>query len=111
MEITKDQLIKLEQRLGELHLMGITQGTITKDQTPVIARYILDNIESIETGVDLRGFLERLIIGWPVFAPLLKEFEQNGKILEDQELADQMIFLARDGKIEDALKLVKEGGI
>lgn len=83
------------------------QGAVSQEESPVVAQFILDKIDTLNNHEELMAFLEELANKWPVFGPVLvleRSMDSEEKNSETVNQAEQLI---KENKIEEALALVE----
>lgn len=94
----------LTKRLNDAYLHGI----ISEDESPIIAQFILDNIDKPTTHQELITLLEELANKWPVFGPILvMERAASGEEKTD-EAVEQIQQLIKEDRIDEAIAAAGE---
>lgn len=107
MELTAEHKKEAERRLVEIIIKALEQGDLKADEFPVVSSFILDKIKEANNHDSLMQFLRELSGKWRIFTPAL--VLESGEIKEGQknEVAQNVLNLARSGKIDEALNLAK----
>lgn len=109
MDISTDEAYK--DRIGERLTLRMAQalkdGEITEDELPVIASYLLENIDKCKNSSEIFDFLVKIAKKWSFFENILTI--EHGQILEKQEeeQASKVEDLIKQNKIDDALKVAE----
>lgn len=103
-EIYKNSLGKqLTVRLAE----ALRNQEISEEELPVVANYILENIDNIVNHSQLLDFLTNLGQRWPIFSNILV-LEKKGQIeTKEKETLKQAMGLIKENKIDEAINIVK----
>lgn len=107
MELTKEQKYQIEAQIVETVLNALDKDLLMTDQLQEIADYALEGMKKVSNEQDLLNFLSSLSSKWKIFEGLA--VLQKGKIVkkEEKEVADGILMLIKEGKIDDALNLAK----
>lgn len=91
--MTKDTFIvqkqRIEQRLLDLMIQGLRDGTIVKRDATYIARMILITWPTLNSASDLQLFLQKLVAQQPLFGPIMQEVKfDEEKEKDTQKMQD-----------------------
>lgn len=104
---TEEHKKEVEWKLVDVIISSLKQEMLTEEELPVVSSYILDNIKHVKTHDELMVFLRDLSNRWPIFSPVL--VLESGEVKEkvEDQVALDVLKLAKENKIEEALKLAK----
>lgn len=104
---TQEHKREIEWKLIDVIISSLKQGTITEEELPTVASYILDTIKTVKNHDQLLQFLRDLSARWSIFSPVL--VVESGEVKEKMEdkVASDVLKLAKENKIEEALTLAK----
>lgn len=107
MELSVEKKKEIETALVEVVTKALTEDTLTEEEAPTVASFILDRITAVRTQQELLAFLRELSAQWSIFTPLL--VIESGEIKEKSEEVSvkQIEALAEHGNIEEALQAAK----
>lgn len=107
MELTKEQKYEIEAQIVETVLQALDKNLLIADQLQEIADYSLEGMKKVTNEHELLNFLSGLSLKWKVFEGIA--VLQKGKMVkkEEKEVADGVLMLIKEGKIDDALSLAK----
>lgn len=107
MEITEDHRREIEKRIVQRILTELENKTLTADDLPKIARFVLSTIHFAKNHDELLPQLEQLCSQWPCFKSI--EFIEIGEVkrTKEHDIAQQVLQLTKAGKIEEAIALSK----
>ena len=91
--------VELTRKLGQL----LENGEIKLAECGQIAEYILSNIDSCSTLVELHSFLQELNNRYPYFENVLQLEEGYEKEEKDQEKAAKMEELLKHNQVDQAI--------
>jgi len=97
----------VQRKILEQIVLSLEKEDLKTEDVPVISRFVLEKIDQIANEEQLTFFLNELSQKWPVFEGLLVIEKGKEKEKNDQIVASQVLELAKDGKIEEALSLAK----
>lgn len=107
MQLTQDIKEEILNLIADQLPIGLEDGSIKEEELEQIAGFVLDKIENIQTEEELREFFKELAEKWPAFTKLkVIEVSKITKRIEDQAALD-VLKLAREGKIDEAMSLAK----
>ncbi len=107
METINDKKEVIQRRILETILQGLNNNILTQDDLPIIAEYVLGQMESIQNENELLTFLQSLAEKWQLFTNLKTLEERKVQELEEKDKTQQVLQLTREGKVEEALTLAK----
>ena len=92
----------------ELIADALEQDMIPSKEVPSLSSFIVKEMEKVNTHEELINFLRVLSSKWSVFSYLL--VVESGEVQEkkDEEVAEAASELAKEGKIDEALNIVRE---
>lgn len=107
MEVTNEQKEILYTKLLMVMISSLENGTLSSDNLPVMAGYLLDGLNSVDTKEQLAQFLIKLATDWPIFHTLCTI--EVGGLNQHQEAqeAQKVLELTRSGKVDEALSLIQ----
>lgn len=107
MKITQNHKDEMEKKLVECIVLALENNSLQESELPQIANLILDKIDNIKTQTELISLLEELSSRWPIFKNI--ELLENGELKEQKEnvAIQDVLELAKSGKIDDAIDLAK----
>lgn len=107
MEITQGYKNEMEKKIVECMILALENNNLQDSELPQIADLILDNIDNIKTHTELINLLGELSSRWPIFKNI--ELLEKGEVKEQKEnvVVQDVLELARNGKIDDAITLAK----
>lgn len=108
MNLNDDHKKEVGLKIADLIDSGIRQKTITEDEASVLSTYIIENLEKINTHEELMNFLRELSAKNAIFSYLLVTESGEVKEQKDNEVAREAEGLVKNGKIDEALSMIKE---
>lgn len=107
MEFSEEHKNKIEKMVVEEMISSLEKNELKEEELSAIAEFILGKIDNIKTQEELIVFLGELSSKWLIFKNI--EELEKGEVKEQQEkiVAKDVLQLAKDGKIEDAIDLAK----
>ncbi|MDO8461161.1 MAG: hypothetical protein Q7S38_01820 [bacterium] len=107
MEVTQEHKNDLEKKIVESVILALENNTISKEEMPIIAEFVLGKIDVIKTHEELVLFVNELALKWPIFSNI--DQIEKGEVQEkkESETAESVLNLAKSGQIEDAVNLAK----
>jgi hypothetical protein len=98
---------ELEERIVQIILDEIEKNTLTIDQAKEITGFWLSRISTLTTEESLTNFVDELAAKWPIFNTLVMIEQNKIRRGEEEKVAENVVSLVRDGKIEEAVSLAK----
>ena len=107
MEINEEYKSRLQGQIVETMLMSLGNETLTEEEMPDIADFVLTEVAKLGTHEDVMDFLRDLSAKWRIFSSIL--VLESGEVKErvEDEVAGGVLTLAQHGKIEEAIKLAQ----
>lgn len=98
---------EIETRIVEIISSGLEKGDLKEEESKEIADFVLGRIDLIKNRTELEAFLSQLSSKWQVFKVLesLEKGETRKRV--ENEVAEGVLTLAKNGKINEALNLAK----
>lgn len=107
MDLIQTQKDKIENKIADVLLTHIENGQVTQDEIPLISYFVLEHIDTLQTQEDLVGFINELVMKWPIFASLKIIIEGESKEQAEGVVAQDVTMLTQQGRLEEALQLAK----
>ena len=103
MRISPEYREDVERRILQIMATALESNTLTEADAPLIAKYIIENLDHVEDHQELVRFLDGLSSQWPIFTEvgnieMAKGIEQN-----KAAVTHQMEDLVHQGNIQGAL--------
>lgn len=107
MDTTQTKRKELEERMVQIILAEIEKNTLTIDQAKEITTFWLSKSSTLSTEEELMSFVNDSADKWPIFSQMA--LAQQTEPLKEKEvkIADDVVSLVRDGRIEEAVSLAK----
>lgn len=108
MNLTKEQKDILASDVVRTMIHALEEQKLQLDDMSIIADFILQGIDSIQTQEQLAQFMGELAQRWPIFENI--SLVEKGKVedkMEDRAL-EQVLTMTKNGDIEGALALAKQ---
>lgn len=97
----------IEQQIIQLMTSSLEAKTLEADQTHLIANFVLEHLEAVQTHAELVNFLSSLAEKWPIFAPL-GNIEMGKTIAAHRdELTHNVMDKVKSGDIDGALEMAQ----
>ncbi|MFC1711045.1 hypothetical protein ACFLZ1_00505 [Patescibacteria group bacterium] len=103
-EYKKKLLKKLTLRISE----GLEKQEISTGQASIIASYILNDFDNLNSQFQLNDFLAKMADKWEVFADIYSTETGKEKQENDVKTAKKVEQMIKENKIDGALNLSKE---
>lgn len=107
MEFTAEEKERVEREVLEIMATALENEQLTVDDPPEISYFLLERINTIKNMTELIGLLQEMTDKWPIFSVLLEQTRGQMQDKVDDEVADGVEMLIKQGKLERALALVK----
>jgi hypothetical protein len=107
MDITAQKRDELLTEMVQSMVSALESKTLTDDDVPPIADYILNEIDQVNTQEELLAFLRKISGIWNVFTSVLVIESGEAKEKREEDAIIDMIDLIKKGKIDDAILLGK----
>lgn len=106
-QITPEYKEQVQGQILSIMSAALEANTLKTDQTPVIAGFVREKIEAVQTHVQLVEFLAELAQKWPIFASLGNM--EMGRAIEAHkgEFTHGVIDKVKSGDIDGALKMAQ----
>lgn len=101
------QKTEIERAIVEELLQQVDAKTITLEESMPIVNYCLEKIKPLTTKEEITAFLTALSAEWPMFNKLLIIENAKEKEANKDEVVDEIVSLAKDGKLDEALSVAK----
>lgn len=98
---------QIEKQIVDTGIDRYGDGTISKEELGLIADFAVVGMNMIKTQGDLSNFLTSLVSRWPIFQNIATIEEAHVKEAADSQVYSGALALAKDGKIENAIRLAK----
>jgi len=107
MDALQDKRYELEKRIIEVLLNSIENETLTLDQASEVTDFWLTKMEDLTSEEELSNFAKELSAKWPMFDRIALAEQSDTQKQEDVGVADNVVSLVKDGKLEEAIDLAK----
>lgn len=107
MEFTAEGKKRIEREVLEVIIAALESDKLNAEDPSEIAQFLLARINSITNTEQLVDLLKEMTDKWPVFSVLLEQAKGQVQDRVDDEVADGVEMLIKQGKLERALALVK----
>lgn len=101
------QKTEIERAIVEELLQQVDAKTITLEESMPIVNYCLEKIKPLTTKEEITAFLTSLSAQWPMFNKLVIIENAKEKEANKDEVVDEIVSLAKDGKLDEALSVAK----
>lgn len=107
MDFTAQHKREIEGKIIDVITHSLEQGKLAEDDLPKIADFVLGRVDALKDHEELVAFFYELSKKWPIFDNL--EDLERGEVKEviEDKVEEQVLTLAKNGKIEEAIKLAK----
>lgn len=106
-EVTESHRKEILQRIVERTIIELEQKKFDVLDLPKIGEFALDTISTATDHTELLVYLEEFVEKWPQFTSIRDiekaEIEQSS----ERDVAEQVLQLSKEGKIEEAVALAK----
>ena len=107
MELSPDKKKEVERMLVETIIAALEKKELTADEYAKTSSFILENMKTITTQEQLTQFLHELSTKWEIFSKVMVLYTGETKAEKEKETMENVVKLAKSGKIEDAVTLAK----
>lgn len=107
MGFSEEHKKQVETMLVEAVITALESGDLAEGDLPAIGNAILSHIDSITSSQELVTFLKKLSSEWPFFSQVLEIEMGKVKAIEEAAVANDVLHMASQGQIEEALQLAK----
>lgn len=107
MQLVPEKKKEIEQMLVETIITSLEEKKLTADEYRQVSSFILDNMKNITTQEQLAQFLNDLSAKWQIFSKIMTLYAGEEKEAKEEEATQNVVELAKSGKIEDAITLAK----
>lgn len=107
MDATKEHKNEIEKKIVEAIIAGLANKNLLASQLSEIADFVLQRIDEVKNEDELLAFLADLSSKWPIFNNIKLTEEGEVKNEAEKEVANDVLDLAKNGKIDDAIGLAK----
>lgn len=107
MQLSQERRDGVEKAIADLVLKGFKEGLIQDEDLSPIGKFVLEKIDTLQTEEQMVAFLTELAKKWPLFSNILTI--EKGKVTQNSEnqVAQNVLDLAKEGKIDQAVDLAK----
>lgn len=107
MQLSQERRDDVEKQIAELVIKGLREGTIQDQDLSPIGKFVLEKIDTLQTEELMVVFLTELSQKWSLFSNILTI--EKGKVTDQTEnqVAQDVLGLAKEGKIDEAVDLAK----
>jgi hypothetical protein len=107
MDVTESHLVEIEKSIIEVIVRSLEEQKLSEQDLPKIAEFVLNGIKNIKDHEQIVAFLYGLSSNWPVFDHLeeIERGEMQDTIEDKGE--KEVLSLAKNGNIEEAIRLAK----
>lgn len=107
MDVTDEQRKELEKNIVESVIRALEKNELSQDQLSPIGSFVLERIDSITDNNALVAFLSDLSSRWPIFKDIAVVHEGKIRDVKEDKTVKDVLTLAQNGKIDDAISLAK----
>ncbi len=107
MDFTQEHKTEIENKIVETIADEVEKGNLKEENLKDIADFVLGRIDQIKNQDELIAFLFELSTKWTVFKTIETMERANLKGKVEKEVAEGVLMLAKNGKIDEALNLAK----
>ena len=106
-DFTDQHKAQVEAQIVEIVAASLENNVLGQEELPVIATFVLDKIDTIKTQDELAVFLAELSGKYPIFKNIA--IVEKGILNHEKEnvVVKDMLNLAKNGKIDEAIQLAK----
>ncbi|MDO8461131.1 MAG: hypothetical protein Q7S38_01670 [bacterium] len=106
-DIAQNHKEDLQKKIVESIISGLENNLLTKEELPVIADLVLEGMDKISSHEELTSFINELSLKWPIFLNIAKLEEGEKREQQEDKTTQQVLQLARNGQIDEAVNLAK----
>lgn len=108
MPLALDKTNEIYQHILNAVITGLEAKEIEAHEAPEIAEYVLDNVEKLQSEVDIHRLYQDLAELWPFLDVLVSEENSENQEKMEGEATEGALALLQHGKVEEAMALVKK---
>jgi uncharacterized protein YdaT len=107
MQLSQEKKDKLEREIIEIIANCLEKDLIKETDVPPIVTFYGEKIDNAQSEEDLQAFISEFVQKWPVFNALKIPADQNATEKNEQQITQNVVNLAKEGKLEEAVDLAK----
>lgn len=107
MDFTQEQKDAIEGQIVDIVIGKMEKNELTEEESSFIADFILRKIDLIKNHDELIALLKELSSKWSFFENLVVVEEGEAKEKKEDVVAEQVLNLTKNGKINEAIQLAK----
>lgn len=107
MPLSLDKTNEIYQHILDAVIKGLEAKEIEAYEAPEIAEYVLDNVEKLQSELDVHKLYESLAELWPFLDVLMSDQSNENREKIESEATEGALALLQHGKVEEAITLAK----
>jgi len=107
MDVTQEHKEEIQKKIVEAIIAGLENKKLLEIQLSEIADFVLQRMDAVKNQDELLAFLADLSSKWSVFNNIKLTEEGEVKNEAENKVTKDVLDLAKNGKIDDAIGLAK----